>query len=668
MNPASFGKLVRVIFPGIATRRLGVRGESKYHYVDLCLVNDSQENPQSNRRRNMSVTSQTTKTPVIDFKLVSKLLTLLRPLTPSSSMPRLPADTAVLPTDDQYIGSPILGATQTLIQPAAESRIFTDHHTPELSFSGLTSASYEQHLAFMNTDSHPPNRNDAIDLPDIFQYAPPKTDVDAAGALVALYKTHITSLIDCVRYCKEKQFFRLFTTIQGTMTVPVHKLFVHADIAPWIRECDWLMYQKMIQCVSNLTLQVVPPVVVKFLDTVQRSLHAHITQTFHGVPPHVLEAKLEPATLFAGLLFRMLRVNQAAHAAANVLESQELRDLMWHDWVRLVNPKRIMESELPNCGYEQVYKILTHDMRFLLEPLSPDPFAEAGTHYENSAESQSFDIMMDTSVDRISAFLSSLSIRFPHACARRIVDCISLIGTAVMREMVIGTAQSYNSWLITKVFVDEMSMWLASIGGFLEHQPPKRPVSVETTPALSVTEAVNGTANGSRELSRNGSIAPSLNGNGGDENADTKTHLDNRRSTRTTLGIQSKLTMRPLVPLDFTNSHQQQPQNVPDDLHAVAQAAQQMHFDAQAQFAPSFSSSEAAPALQEHKSVASQEAQQDHDMHDDSGIGMSLLDEPANKLEGLQHEHPFTTTNQPQIGGFTPLNRTDDEHSMLSLL
>ena len=97
-------------------------------------------------------------------------------------MPRLPADTAVLPADDHYIGSPLLGAAQ--IQPAAESRIFADHHTPELNFSGFTSASYEQHLAFTNTDCHPPNRNDTIDLPDIFQYAPPKTDVDAAGALV----------------------------------------------------------------------------------------------------------------------------------------------------------------------------------------------------------------------------------------------------------------------------------------------------------------------------------------------------------------------------------------------------------------------------------------------------------------------------------------------------
>lgn len=42
LNPASFGKLVRVIFPGIQTRRLGVRGESKYHYVCLALVTDSQ--------------------------------------------------------------------------------------------------------------------------------------------------------------------------------------------------------------------------------------------------------------------------------------------------------------------------------------------------------------------------------------------------------------------------------------------------------------------------------------------------------------------------------------------------------------------------------------------------------------------------------------------------
>lgn len=48
LNPASFGKLVRVIFPGIQTRRLGVRGESKYHYVDLCLIDEEADQSSAN--------------------------------------------------------------------------------------------------------------------------------------------------------------------------------------------------------------------------------------------------------------------------------------------------------------------------------------------------------------------------------------------------------------------------------------------------------------------------------------------------------------------------------------------------------------------------------------------------------------------------------------------
>lgn len=43
LNPASFGKLVRVLFPGLKTRRLGVRGESKYHYVNFHMEDEEAE-------------------------------------------------------------------------------------------------------------------------------------------------------------------------------------------------------------------------------------------------------------------------------------------------------------------------------------------------------------------------------------------------------------------------------------------------------------------------------------------------------------------------------------------------------------------------------------------------------------------------------------------------
>ncbi|VEL26308.1 unnamed protein product [Protopolystoma xenopodis] len=35
MNPASFGKLIRSVFLGLKTRRLGTRGNSKYHYYGI---------------------------------------------------------------------------------------------------------------------------------------------------------------------------------------------------------------------------------------------------------------------------------------------------------------------------------------------------------------------------------------------------------------------------------------------------------------------------------------------------------------------------------------------------------------------------------------------------------------------------------------------------------
>ena len=34
-NQAVFGKIVRACFPNLTTRRLGVRGQSRYHYAGL---------------------------------------------------------------------------------------------------------------------------------------------------------------------------------------------------------------------------------------------------------------------------------------------------------------------------------------------------------------------------------------------------------------------------------------------------------------------------------------------------------------------------------------------------------------------------------------------------------------------------------------------------------
>jgi regulatory factor X len=497
LNPASFGKLVRVIFPGIQTRRLGVRGESKYHYVDLCLVDDASDAAVAGLHRS---NSNSLHTDVSDMRRSASLNAHLE----YTQTPRLPADAAAFPSHALDASNSSDGSAESqaaVLQveprgPPSTARLFAYPDTRGIVADNDCSIMYEQNLRFPAKDDAPFQENDTIVLPNILPFCPIKTDTDTAEALTALYRTHCTSLIDCIRFCKEKQFFRLFTSFHGTLTVPVQKLLAHANLAPWIQACDTLMYQKMVRFVSRLTLQAAPPVVINILNNISTNLHAHISKTFAAHPAHVLQAKLKPAATFASLLHRLIRVNAAAHAAANLLTVDQNREQMWREWVTMVNPKRVMEAELPACGYQEVYKIMTCDIRGLLEPLSSPPFPDNPLFaHDNQAygyaqanlptlqqpppqtSDQSGQVSTENVLDRWSAFLSSLPSRFPEANTRLLLHCISAVGTAALRDITIMGGASYQTWWVMKIFVDEMALWLAAMGGFLEHNP------VHATPA-----------------------------------------------------------------------------------------------------------------------------------------------------------------------------------------
>jgi regulatory factor X len=447
LNPASFGKLVRVIFPNIQTRRLGVRGESKYHYVDLEMVDDVDE-AQPPRHMPRVPTSRGA----------------LKRHDSTASQPRMSADTAAFPAHQQQSYS----TTNYYPQNSSKGRCYADIHSSQ-------TAGYEYELRFPTPELLNNVEGDPLEItmPDVSPYLPEGTDPDTSEALAALYKSHITSLVDAVRFCKEKQFFRLFTSFQGTLTVPVAKLFALDKLSPWIRECDWMMYQKMIRNVAQLTLQVAPAPVLKFLDNVWKLLHSHINKAFHNLPSTVLAARLEPATVFSHLLRQMLRVNSTAHAAAVMLTVDENRDRMWGDYQAYVNIKRIMENELPHsCNHELVAEILSKEIRAIFLPLKSEMWLPDGTFYQISTPDPAVDILQETVIDRIAAFLTRLPSRFPDLSARTVLHTLNAISTAILREITVENGPSFQGWWLTKVFVDEMAIWLASLGGFLSHQFP----------------------------------------------------------------------------------------------------------------------------------------------------------------------------------------------------
>lgn len=324
--------------------------------------------------------------------------------------------------------------------------------------------------------------SDEIELPIINKYLPTGTDIDSANALTALYRTHCISVIDCFRFCKEKMFWHHFTSLNGTLTVPSQKLLASPSVAPWIKECDWLMYQKMIQFVAPLALQVIPIKAIETFRSISLKLGSHLTNTFQNLPQHVQDAKLGPAIIFASLLDRLLRVNATAHAAANMLTNEANREQMWHDWVLYVKPVRVVETSLPGCGYTRVLQILTTEIRDLLGPLRTTAylgmdslFAAAGSHgavnMSQHAHPQPDESSTGGVLDRWTIFLQNLPSRFPGADARLLLNCVGEVGSAALRDITMAQALSFGSWWVTKVWVDEMLQWQAEKGGFMENSP-----------------------------------------------------------------------------------------------------------------------------------------------------------------------------------------------------
>ena len=147
-----------------------------------------------------------------------------------------------------------------------------------------------------------------------------------------------------------------------------------------------------------------------------------------------------------------------------------------------------MESELPNCGYAQVYPILVDDIKNVLAPSSTPTWLENRMPYPSTASAAAAvgqngamngahdafnpNLGSETVIDRLATFLMSLPTRFPQVETRTLLYCISALGTAALREITVENGLSYQPWWITKVFIDEMSLWLASMGGFLDHKAP----------------------------------------------------------------------------------------------------------------------------------------------------------------------------------------------------
>lgn len=293
---------------------------------------------------------------------------------------------------------------------------------------------------------------DSLQLPSMEPYLPLGTDPDTANTLAALYKAHCQSLVESLRFMHIRKFLHIHGAFIGGLTVTVQKLYRHEALQPWVAKADWIMYKDMVQMLSPLALQEIPPQVLSGLKSLSQYLPEYLKSSLCKTSPGFVETKLKPARAFASLLMRLVRVSELALNAGKLLASDHDRAVMKNDWIKYVDSGLIVARDVP-CSSQEVTKILDVDLPHLLD--YKDPVASA-------------------IVEHWAMYLMTLPSRFTNVYPHMFLLYMNAVFTAALREIFLNGGDGFGAWMVVRCWVDEWMGWTAEQGTFLaDHKEGK---------------------------------------------------------------------------------------------------------------------------------------------------------------------------------------------------
>lgn len=451
LNPASFGKLVRIVFPNIKTRRLGVRGQSKYHYCGVILLGDIGTPTDSTPN-----TSIVTRTPSPDT-------------TPGP--PRGPSST---PLSNQSFGD----YTRQLYEfnqpsngsvaaggaagsgsngPSNVASVLSSGVAGITGNAGSAASSSDHNNVFAPNNKLKPSSAsfEEVKVPRLANYLSPDVDPDSAATLQALYTSHCRTLLDQLRYMHMKKFFSVINSFIRGLTAPVQRVLKQPDAIRWMADTDRRLYREMLLLLAPLVLQSLPTEVSQGLHALAASLPSQIDNLGMHMGDEFVAAKKEAAAPFVDLIDRLLRANDAAQNAARILLNGNEVAKMKQDWAAYVTP--VAAREAP-CAQNAVRQILLHEIPTLLVEVKA----------ENANR-----LTISDALDPWIQYLAGLPKRVVNPLPPPVFRTVcSAVATAALRDLNRGGCSSFGAWWVLRCWVDEFMAWQLEVDAFLQPENP----------------------------------------------------------------------------------------------------------------------------------------------------------------------------------------------------
>uniref|UniRef100_A0AAV2LHM6 RFX-type winged-helix domain-containing protein n=1 Tax=Knipowitschia caucasica TaxID=637954 RepID=A0AAV2LHM6_KNICA len=414
VNAASFGKLIRSVFLGLRTRRLGTRGNSKYHYYGLRIKSGSSLLRLMDEHQHMAMRQQ-----------------------PFSQKTRVKQ-----------------------VQKAQGVANGTSGGAGQQQATGLCdiSAQVQQYQQFLGTSSLP--KFGDIDLQD--QVLPEGVLLEHLRAFQSLYREHCEAVMDVIinlQFTLVETLWKSFWRFSqnDTESLNLHNesekrlpksclvmLCKFEPILHWTKECDNLLYQALVEILIPDVLRPIPSALTQAIRNFAKSLEIWLTGALMNIPEEMVRIKVVCVNSYAQTLRRYTSLNHLAQAARAVLQNSAQITQMLSDLNR-VDFTNVQEQAAWVCQCEDaMVQRLEQDFKMTLQQ-------------QNSLEQWA--LWLDSVVTQVLKPFENNPVTLPKAAKAFLLNW-SFYSSMVIRDLTLRSAASFGSFHLIRLLYDEYMYYL----------------------------------------------------------------------------------------------------------------------------------------------------------------------------------------------------------------
>ncbi|CAL8330524.1 unnamed protein product [Lota lota] len=416
VNAASFGKLIRSVFMGLRTRRLGTRGNSKYHYYGLRI------------------------------KSGSPLLRLM--------------------DEQQHLAmrqQPFAQKHRT--KPVQKAEGFTNGLSGgagQLQTAGLCdiSSQVQQYQQFLEASRQLPDFGEV----DLQGYSLPEgIFLEHIKAFQSLYREHCEAILDVMVNLQFilvetlwKSFWR-FSLSNDPQSLSLHNesekrlpkacLVVLCKFEPvlcWTKDCDNVLYQTLVEILISEVLRPIPSALTQAIRNFAKGLESWLTNAMMNIPEEMVRIKVACVCAFSQTLRRYTSLNHLAQAARAVLQNSTQITQMLSDLNR-VDFTNVQEQASWVCRCEEnLVQRLEQDFK---------------TTLQQQSSLEQWAGWLDGVVTQVLKPYDQNPAALPKAAKFFLLNW-SFYSSMVIRDLTLRSAASFGSFHLIRLLYDEYMYYL----------------------------------------------------------------------------------------------------------------------------------------------------------------------------------------------------------------